>query len=109
MEIEVIANISEEEKVTVKFDKLSLQEALEKLSTNFGFVTDSENNEEENDSGKMLHITRIIVLPKGEDAASSRYTTNHAGMQEKEKKESSQQEPLKFEFDPSEFIEKDKE
>ncbi len=100
MKIEVIANITEEEKVTLKFDRLSIADALEKLTTNYGYVMDSEKKEKK--------ITKIIVLPKGQKTASSRTTTKQTRIQEEEKKEVKRPEPFKFEFDPSEFMEEDK-
>ncbi len=101
MLIEVVGNISEEEKVTIDFDKLSIEEVLEKLTTNFGYVMDSEKEEK--------NITKIIVLPKGKKAASLRHTnkTEQTGIQEEEKKKTKRPEPFKFEFDPSKYLKKE--
>jgi len=33
MKIEVVADISEEEKITIRFDKLSLEDAIKRLSS----------------------------------------------------------------------------
>lgn len=48
MKIEVVGNIHEEEQVNADFDKLSLIEALEQLSTNYGYQMDSDNDGDEN-------------------------------------------------------------
>lgn len=97
MKIDVIGNIPQEEKINVEFDKLSLKESLEKLSSNYGYLMDSEKEEKK--------ITKIIVLPKGKDTAPLRITAKDSETQERESKESSQPEPFKFEFDPSEYME----
>jgi len=58
MKIEVVADISEEEKITTKFDKLSLEDAVKKLRTSYAYVWNSEKKE-----GK---ITKIVLLARGE-------------------------------------------
>ncbi len=87
MEIDVVGNIPEEEKVSVNFNRLSLKDALEKLSTNYGYQMDAEKEEG--------NIVKIIILPKGEEART----------QEIESTKSVKHEPFQFEFDPSEFME----
>ncbi len=87
MKLEVVGSIDSEEKVTLKFDKLSIIDALKKLTTSYGYTIDSENDKK---------ITKIIVLPKGKVTASSLPTTNDSGSQEK----TNQSGPFKFEFDP---------
>ncbi len=86
MEIEIVDNIPDEEKINIEFDRLSLKEALEKLSASYGYVMDSEKGEK---------ITKIIILPKGEESR----------IQEIESTIPVKHEPFKFEFDPSEFME----
>ena len=100
MKIEVVASIPEEEKVTIDFDKLSITEALKKLSTNYGYVMDSENEEK--------NITKIIVLPKGRKTVASGPSAKKPGTQKKEKKETKRPAPFKFEFDPSKYIKEEK-
>jgi hypothetical protein len=128
MKIDVIGNIPEEEKISVGFDKLSLKEALEKLSSNYGYLMDSEKGEKEDHSNK-LQITKIIILPKGEETATPSLKTKQVAIKEtkisetqeakeseikeresKERlsKETKQPEPFKFEFDPSQFLKKGK-
>ncbi len=86
MKIEVIGNIPEEENISVEFEKLSLTDALEKLSSNYGYQMDSEKGENK--------IAKIIILPKGEESRT----------QERETTIPVKHEPFKFEFDPSEFM-----
>ncbi len=99
MDIEVVGNIANDEIITLKFEKLSIEETLKKLTTSYGYVMDSELEEKS--------ITRIIVLPKGIETVPSSHEQNV--IQREENMGSSQPEPLKFEFDPSKFIKKDKE
>lgn len=103
MKIDVIGNIPEEEKISVGFDKLSLKEALEKLSSNYGYLMDSERGEKEDHSNK-LQITKIIILPKGEETETPKFTAKESTIQDSEDKETKRPEPFKFEFDPSEFM-----
>lgn len=42
MKIEVIAHIPEEEKVTIEFEGLSIRDAIERVSTNYVYLMDSE-------------------------------------------------------------------
>ncbi len=45
MKIDVIGNIPEVERISVEFDRLSLKDALEKLSASYGYVMDAEKGE----------------------------------------------------------------
>jgi type II secretory pathway component GspD/PulD (secretin) len=56
MKIDVVAAVPENEEVTVDFEKLTLEEAVNRLSTNYSYQIDSEK------TGKR--ITRIVVLDK---------------------------------------------
>ena len=89
MKIDVIGNIPNEEKISAKFERLSLKNALEKLSPSYGYVTDAEKEED--------NIANIIVIPKGEKSS----------MQKKESTIPVKHEPFKFEFDPTEYMEAD--
>ncbi len=100
MVIDVVGNIPEKEKISVEFDRLSLKDALEKLSASYGYVMDAEKGEKK--------ITKIIILPKGKEASSLRITARDSQIQEGEGKESRRPEPFKFEFDPSEYMEEGK-
>jgi type II secretory pathway component GspD/PulD (secretin) len=105
MKIEVVADISKEEKITMRFDKLSLEDAIKRLRTSYAYVWNSEK-----EGGK---ITKIVLLPEGKGTVPSRSTTKESKIKEEKslvkpesKEKSSRPEPFKFEFDPSEFMEK---
>ena len=102
MKIEVVADISEEEKITIRFDKLSLEDAVKKLRTSYAYVWNSEKKE-----GK---ITKIVLLPEGKGTAVStikeekKLVKSESSVgKEAEGEKSPRSEPFKFEFDPSEF------
>ena len=110
MKIEVVADISEEEKITIRFDKLSLEDAIKRLRTSYAYVWNSEK-----EGGK---ITKIVLLPEGKGTAVSRPTTKESTVEEEKRlvkpessagkkiasEKSPRPEPFKFEFDPSEFV-----
>lgn len=133
MAVTVVSNVPAEEKVTVTFDKLPLQEAIKRLSANYVYLMDSEK--------EKGNITKIVVLPKGSEMDYSRLpeektvrvssspvipepqpkkeTTVHKPLKpkaitEKEsvkteehaKKEKPKSEPFKFTFDPVEDMKK---
>lgn len=107
MKIEVVADISEEEKITIGFDKLSLEDAIKKLRTSYAYVWNSEKEE-----GK---ITKIVLLPEGKGTAVSTIKEEKrlakpktAARKEALSEKSPRPEPFKFEFDPSEFMEQEK-
>ena len=107
MKIEVVANISEDEKITIHFEKLSIEDAIKRLSTNYIYVADLEKTK-----GK---ITKMIVLLKGKGTAVSTIkeekklvkSESSAGKKIASEK-SPRPEPFKFEFDPSEFMGQEK-
>jgi len=99
MKIEVVAAISEEEKITIRFDKLSLEDAVKKLRTSYAYVWNSEK-----EGGK---ITKIVLLPegKGMELSTIKEEKKLVKSESKAKKEaaiekSPRSEPFKFEFDP---------
>ena len=57
MNIEVAANISEEEKITIEFEMMPLGEAVKRFRTSYAYVTKSEE-----EKGK---ITKLVIAPKG--------------------------------------------
>lgn len=63
MSIDVDAYIPGEEKITVEIDKVSLEAAIKRLSERFVYVTDSSKDDNK--------ITKIYLLPKGEQAVLS--------------------------------------
>lgn len=115
MKIEVDAHIPEEEKITIEFDKLSLEDAIKRLSTNYVYFMDSKKEE-----GR---ITKIVLLPKGEgtvlsipaikepeviegqkvvrpESSTIREKSQQPKTEETGKEESPHPEPFKFEFNP---------
>ncbi len=104
MKIEVNMMLPEDEKVTVEFDKLPLKDALERLSSNYAYLTNSEKQD-----GR---ITKIMVLPKGEGTGHSRGVkvetiknkSSQSNTQVNPKKEQQKPEPFKFGFDPSQHM-----
>lgn len=103
MKIEVVADISEDEKITIHFVKLSIEDAIKKLSTNYIYVADLEKTK-----GK---ITKMIVLLKGKGTAVSMVEEEKGLVKSKssvgkeaEGEKSPRPEPFKFEFDPSEVV-----
>jgi hypothetical protein len=112
MRIEVIANIPDGEKITMEFERLSLEDAIKRLSRNYVYEKKSEE-------GK---ITKIMLLPKGEGTALSipvikepevikgqkvvrpesalREKSKQPKPEEAEKEKSPHPEPFKFEFKP---------
>jgi type II secretory pathway component GspD/PulD (secretin) len=100
MNIEVFARIPAEDKITIQFANLTLEEALKKFKTNYALVTDSKD--------KNGNIKRIVVVPEGQQAQLSlrefeknepKVDTGVAG------ENTSKPEPFKFEFDPSKYME----
>ncbi len=67
MKVEVVGYMPEGEKVSVKFDKLSIVKVLEKLGINYGYIKDTEGGEEK--------IVKIIILPVGKDTMPYRSNT----------------------------------
>jgi type II secretory pathway component GspD/PulD (secretin) len=112
MKIDVVANVPDQERITLEFEKLSIEEAVNKLSRNYLFVADSVKGE--------TKITKIIVVEAGNETALSRPTVKEFVITKEErsvkpeskvreeavKKESPPPEPFKFEFDPSQFEQK---
>ena len=100
MNIEVFASIPAEDKITIQFANLPLEESLKKFKTNYALVTDSKD--------KNGNIKRIVVVPEGQQAQLSlrefeknepKVDTGVAG------ENTSKPEPFKFEFDPSKYME----
>lgn len=98
MNIEVFARIPAEDKITIRFANLTLEEALKKFRTNYALVTDSKD--------KDGNIKRIVVVPQGQQA--NLYLKDFEKVESEVKKgiteeKPSKPEPFKFEFDPSKY------
>jgi len=112
MGIEVVGKIPPQETVTAEFYNLSLENALQRLSPNYGYQVGSKNGD--------TNITKIFVLPMGTINGATQPTRqimgaeNSSDIQTAERqikaksataKESDEEnpprtEPFKFEFDP---------
>lgn len=88
--IEVQAQLSPQETVTVEFNDLPLKDALKKLSRRYVYHTFS------NHEGSK--ITKIWILPEGRAATPTDSTKAVSG-------KPSQPDPFMFELDPTEFVE----
>ena len=67
MHLEILGEIPAQETITVEFRNLPLEQALHRLSSNFGYQMKSEK-----DSQK---ISKIFILPKGTGPANAKRTT----------------------------------
>ncbi|MCP5002463.1 MAG: hypothetical protein GY941_00700 [Planctomycetes bacterium] len=94
MKIDVVGNVHEEERISVEFENLSLKDALEMLSLNYGYQMNTEANtekrEETNYEGQS-QIAKIIVVPKERETRVDKLGKRG---------------PFEFKFDPSKFLEK---
>jgi len=77
MKIDVVAGIPDGKKITAEFENLSIEEAVNRLSTNHSYVMDSAKGERK--------ITKIIVLEKGTETALSIPTTKESTIKKDEK------------------------
>jgi type II secretory pathway component GspD/PulD (secretin) len=96
MNIEVFARIPAEDKITMRFANLTLEEALKKFKTNYALVTDSKD--------KNGNIKRIVVVPEGQQANLFLKDVKKVGPKSNKgitKEKTSKPEPFKFEFDPT--------
>ncbi|TVM00362.1 MAG: hypothetical protein CV087_14650 [Candidatus Brocadia sp. WS118] len=81
----------EEERITIAFDKLSLEDAIKSLSKNYVFVKELGKEKE--------RVTKITILSEGR----SRGELPQPAPEEPIEEEPARPEPFKFEFDPSEY------
>ena len=102
MDIQVVIQVPKEEWVTVKFEALPLEKALQRLSKNHALVTDKE-------AGR---ISKIFLLPKGhEDSPMERAAVSspepvsdaQAAGPTEDPADTKQSKPFEFTFDPSQF------
>ncbi len=98
MNIEVFARIPADDKITIQFANLTLEDALKKFRTNYALVTDSKD--------KNGNIKRIVVVPEGQQA--NLFLKDVEKGEPKVKRgiageKPSRTEPFKFEFDPSKY------
>jgi hypothetical protein len=113
MKIEVVANIPEEEKVTMEFEKLSIEDVIKRLSVNYVYLIDSEKgkitkivflpkSEGTVPTAKESEVKKVESLPKPESRVeeASREKLLPPTHEETEKEKPSKPEPFKFEFNP---------
>jgi hypothetical protein len=107
MNIEVLALLPEQEKITTDFETLPLQEAIERLIRNYPHLVVSQEGDR--------RITRIVALQKSGDPVASKPATSRPDTKKDEtpiklesqmreqavRKDSPQPEPFRFQFDPS--------
>lgn len=91
MKIEMVSNIPDEERITLAFNKLPLEDAIKSLSKNYAFIKESGK-----EKGRVMKIT---ILPESRSREELPQTASEEAVKEKP----AQPEPFKFEFDPSEF------
>jgi len=116
MDLEVLGEIPAQETITAEFQNLPLEEALHRLSSNFGYQMKSEQGGQE--------ISKIFILPKGTGPANAKRNTKavepsgetvpqnsepilqaeSAKENESDKEKPTRPEPFKFEFDPSAML-----
>jgi type II secretory pathway component GspD/PulD (secretin) len=112
MNIEVLALLSEQEKITLDFEKLPLEEAIERLIRNYPHLIVSQEGDR--------RITRIVALQKSGDPVPSNPVVKDTEAKKQEtpiklesrmreqavRKESPPPEPFRFQFDPSQYGQK---
>ncbi len=99
--IEVAAQISREERITVEFTQLSIEEAINKLVefTSLAYRTES--------MGEKQKITKLILVSASEEPLSSASRESGVESTQGESEQAERPEPFKFQFDPSQMKEKE--
>jgi len=102
MHLEVEAQIPAQEKITLAFERLSLEEALQRFGdyTNYVYVKGAEK--------EPGQISKIMIFPKRETTVPSSPPALDAEVKKGASKVAPRPEPFKFEFDPSQHEEKPK-
>ena len=103
------SNIGPEEKVTIRLERVPLEDGIRQLAKNVSiFYT-------ENPKDKTRRISRIVVVSEGKESVPVQTKTSPQPENVKEpapqtatKKPAPQPEPFKFEFDPRKFDGKEK-
>jgi hypothetical protein len=88
LNIQVDAQVADDETVTDEFQDLPVGEALRRIAPNYAIITGQDDEE----------ITKIVIMPKGEPADVTAETQQKPVSDRKARGGS---EPFKFEFDPS--------
>jgi hypothetical protein len=98
--IVVDSSIGPEEKVTIHFDRVPLEEAIKKLAKNVSVFYSQDSKD------KAPRIARVVVL--GEEKTRSLSRSPAPTQILKASEPAPKAEPFKFEFDPAKFVEKEK-
>jgi hypothetical protein len=112
MNIEVLALLPEQEKLTTEFENVPLEEAIERLLRNYPHLAVSQEGDR--------RITRIVALQKSGDLVPSTPVMKETETKKQEipvklesplkeqpvRKESPPPEPFKFQFDPTQYGQK---
>ena len=99
--IAVESGIGPEEKITIHFDRLPLEEGIKQLSKNVTIFYGQDSE------GKTRRIAKVVVLSEGkQNALKERVKT--PSQPAKVDDPASKPEPFKFEFDPSKSAGKEK-
>ena len=89
LNIQVDAQVADDETITDEFQDLPVSEALRRLAPSYAIITGEDDEK----------ITKIVIMPKGEAAAD--VTAARQGKPVRDRKAPERSEPFKFEFDPS--------
>jgi hypothetical protein len=97
MGIEITANISREQTLTLAFDRLAVEDALERFRAYVNIVSITDSTE------AQAMIRRIIVMPieSGEDADKPGPRRADAPRHDAVSPTSPRPAPFRFEFDPA--------
>lgn len=98
--IAVYAHVSEDEKVTMEFHDLSLEDALRHLSGNYAYTSDKTGEK----------VSGIYLYPKGNQdhlspLGESEQADSESLKNQQTERRAGSSEPFKFEFDPKDFME----
>jgi len=107
--ITIDSNIAPEEKVTIRLERVPLEDGIRQLAKNVSvFYT-------ENPKDKTRRISRVVVVSEGKESVPVQSKTSpqpekvtEPAPQAATKKPVQQPEPFKFEFDPGKFDGKEK-
>ena len=88
-----------EEKITIQFERVALEEGLKRLAKNISIIYAKDPKD------KSSRVTRVVILPEQQTVAPPAQVEAPTKSL-KASKPSPQPEPFKFEFDPTKSAEK---
>jgi hypothetical protein len=98
--ITVDGSIAPEEKITIQFERVALEEGLKRLAKNISIIY------AQGPKDKTPRIVKIVILPEKQKAAAPSARVEAPTKSSKTGEPSPQPEPFKFEFDPTKSVEK---